>query len=163
MTAPTPRGEGTIDRRGFLRVSATAAGGLLIGVSLPGCGRDGAPGDGASGDAGPGANGAPAVRHALDGFLEIDTRGRPVIRIPVPEIGQGVRTSLAMLVAEELDVPWERVRVFQSEATDDMGPHPAAAGSQSVREHWLPFRRTGAAARDRSSSRAPCCGCRSTS
>jgi len=126
-------GRAGIDRRGFLRISIGAAGGLLVTVSFPGCGRGSATG--------------PAVSHRMDAFLEIDTRGMATIRIPVPEIGQGARTALAMLVAEELDIPWERVRVAQAEAADEMGPHPAAAGSQAVRAHWLPFRRTGAVAR----------------
>lgn len=124
-----------MDRRGFLRLSAGASGGLLIAISFPACAWDG-------GDPDPAA-----VDHRLDAFLEIDTRGRATVRIPVPEIGQGVRTSLAMLVAEELDLPWDRVRVRQSGAVDEMGPHPLAGGSQSVRAYWTPFRRTGAAAR----------------
>ncbi|MEX2470839.1 MAG: molybdopterin cofactor-binding domain-containing protein, partial [Gemmatimonadota bacterium] len=54
---------------------------------------------------------------------------------------------LAMLVAEELDVPWNRVRVEQMGAEEEMGPRPYAGGSWTVRAYWLPFRRTGAAAR----------------
>lgn len=126
-------GHAGIDRRGFLRISVGAAGGLLVTVSLSGCGS------GSARDR--------AASHRLDAFLEIDTRGFATVRIPVPEIGQGARTALAMLVAEELDIPWGRVRVVQAEAADEMGPHPAAAGSETVREHWLPFRRTGAVAR----------------
>lgn len=132
----TPRSSGRpIDRRHFLRLSAGASGGLLVVVSFPGCGWN------------DGGSGAPAVDHRLDAFLEIDTHGHATVRIPVPEIGQGVRTSLAMLVAEELDLPWERVRVRQSGAVEEMGPHPFAGGSWSVRAYWEPFRRTGAAAR----------------
>ena len=127
---PVPRG---LERRDFLRISMGAAGGLLVTVSLPGCrARAGAD---------------TVIAHRMDAFLEIDTRGVATVRIPVPEIGQGARTALAMLVADELDIPWERVRVVQAEAADEMGPHPAAAGSQAVRAHWLSFRRTGAAAR----------------
>lgn len=122
-----------IDRRDFLRISVAGAGGLLVTVSLPACSSGTAAG--------------PAAIHRMDAFLEIDSRGAAIVRIPVPEIGQGSRTALAMLVAEELDIPWDRVRVVQAEAAADMGPRPAAAGSQAVRAHWLPFRRTGAVAR----------------
>jgi isoquinoline 1-oxidoreductase subunit beta len=129
----TPR---SIARRDFIRLSAGAAGGLLVTVSLPACGERTNAAD------------APAPEwHRMDAYLEIDTGGRASVRIPVPEIGQGVRTSLAMLVAEELDVEWERVGVTQSEALEEMGPHPFAGGSWSVRAYWLPFRRVGAAAR----------------
>ena len=126
----------TIARRDFIRLSAGAAGGLLVTVSLPACSeRTNA------------ADAPPLQWHRMDAYLEIDGSGRASIRIPVPEIGQGVRTSLAMLVAEELDVPWEHVGVTQSEAVEEMGPHPFAGGSWSVRAYWLPFRRVGAAAR----------------
>jgi isoquinoline 1-oxidoreductase subunit beta len=125
-----------LPRRDFIRISAGAAGGLLVTISLPGCG--------ARGDE---PHEASSVWHRMNGFLEIDTEGRASVRIPVPEIGQGVRTSLAMLVAEELDVPWEDVEVTQSEAVEEMGPHPFAGGSWTVRAYWLPFRRVGAAAR----------------
>lgn len=69
---------GAIRRRDFIRVSAGAAGGLLLSVSLPACSgrvRD---------------EEEPADLHRMDGYLEIDTRGRATVRIPVPEIGQGV-------------------------------------------------------------------------
>jgi len=125
-------------RRDFLRISLGASGGLLVTVCLSGC-RDASEGAGGSAE--------PAVPYRLDAFLEVDTRGFATVGIPVPEIGQGVRTSLAMLVAEELDVAWERVRVEQMGAEEEMGPHPFAGGSWAVRGYWLPFRRTGAAAR----------------
>lgn len=135
MSQPTPGFGRPMDRRRFVRLSACASGGLLVAVTLPSCSRK--------------RRGAQpsASRHRMDAFLEIDTRGRATVRIPVPEIGQGVRTALAMLVAEELELPWDRIRVRQSDATDEMGPHPFAGGSQSVRAHWLPLRRTGAAGR----------------
>lgn len=127
-----------VPRRDFIRISLGAAGGLLVTASLPGC-SDGRRSDQRTLE--------PGTPHRLDTFLEVDTAGLATVRIPVPEIGQGVRTSLAMLVAEELDVSWDRVTVEQMGAEDEMGPHPFAGGSWTVRAYWLPFRRTGAAAR----------------
>jgi len=105
-----------MDRRAFLRVAAASGGGLLVAITLPGCDPGVTPGT---------TDEAPEA-HRLTAWVEIDTNGIATIRIPVPEIGQGVRTSLAMLVAEELEVPWENVRAEQADAADDLGPHPMA-------------------------------------
>lgn len=87
MTGPV------ISRREFLQASATAAGGLMIGFPLL--------------DAR--ANGATQ----LDFCIRIEPDDRIVIACPNPDMGQGVRTSLPMLVAEELEVDWDRVSVEQ--------------------------------------------------
>lgn len=123
-----------MDRRTFIRVSGTAAGGLMVAVSFPACAE-------------PRSSAPPAADHLVDVFLHLGEDGSALVRIPVPEIGQGIRTSLAMLVAEELDVPWEQVRVEQASTARDMGPRPYAGGSWSVTSHWLPLRQSGAAAR----------------
>jgi len=99
------RESGAITRRGFLIVSATAAGGLLVAgylgrrrlAGLLGVGTDD------SGEASPYA--------AL--FVRIEPDGTTVIGARCPEIGQGVKTALPMLIAEELDADWSRVRVEQ--------------------------------------------------
>lgn len=122
-------------RRDFLKISAAAGGGLLVGFTLPGC------------DLTADFAGSAPADHALDAFVSVDTDGRATVVIPVPEIGQGVRTSLAMLVAEELEVDWSDVRVTQADAGDEYGPHQRAAGSDSVRAYWDPLRTAGAAAR----------------
>lgn len=127
----TPRRD--ISRRGFVRISASAAGGLLVAFSLPACAR-------ALTDQ------TPAEAHRFNGYLTVDTDGLAMITIPVPELGQGVRTSLAMLVAEELEIPWENVRVRQAGAAESIGPHPFAGGSWSVRGYWEPLRQAGATA-----------------
>lgn len=151
-----------VDRRGFLRVGATVAGGLLIGAPL-GCrsDRDGADrrasdrgldaGDldrlGLAGARGADAGDLPAPTSRLTAFVEVAPDGSVVIWAPVPEIGQGVRTALPMLVAEELDVPWERVLVRQAPGEERYGPRQVAAGSVSVSVYWMPLRRAGAVAR----------------
>lgn len=124
-----------VTRRRFIRIGAAAGGGLLLTLRLPRL-------DGRGPEAGEEDRAA-----ELDLFVSVDTLGAATIRIPVPELGQGVRTSLAMLVAEELDVPWERVRVTQMDAAPDMGPHARAAGSYAVRANWIPLREAGATAR----------------
>jgi isoquinoline 1-oxidoreductase beta subunit len=107
---------------------------LVVVFSLPACARSL-------------LDARPTESHELNGYLAVDTSGFATVTIPVPEIGQGVRTSLAMLVAEELEVPWEHVRVRQATAAESTGPHPFAGGSWSVRGYWEPLREAGAAAR----------------
>lgn len=64
-----------------------------------------------------------------------------------PEIGQGVKTALPMIVAEELGVAWEQVEVEQAPADDAYGSM-TVGGSDSVRDYWEPLRRAGATARE---------------
>ncbi len=122
-----------VHRRSFLKVSAAATGGLFIGFSWAGCKpTEVTPESTAS--------------FPLNAFLEIDTSGQVTIMAPVPEIGQGVRTSLPMIVAEELDIEWSSVRVLQAEAGSQYGGM-TAAGSDSVFDYWEPLRQAGATAR----------------
>jgi isoquinoline 1-oxidoreductase subunit beta len=81
-------------------------------------------------------------------FIRIDSGGLVTITVARPEIGQGVRTALPMLVAEELDADWSAVRVEQALAVDSAAyGSQYAGGSQSVRVGWEPLRRAGATAR----------------
>jgi isoquinoline 1-oxidoreductase beta subunit len=128
-------------------VGAAVAGGLLVGVPIA-CGRDDA-GGAAGGLNGAGARrpDADAVFSSLNAFIEIATDDTVTIWAPVPEIGQGVRTALPMLAAEELDVPWEHVIVRQAPGAERFGPRQVAAGSFSVTSYWVPLRQAGAVAR----------------
>lgn len=83
--------QGKLDRRQLLVAGASAAGALVIGLPLPG--------------------GAASGTRQLGFFIEIRNDGRVILGSNQPEIGQGVRTALPMLVAEELDVAWEQVEV----------------------------------------------------
>jgi isoquinoline 1-oxidoreductase beta subunit len=123
-----------LPRRDFLRVSAGAAGGLLLTVSLPGADR-------AFADAP-----APAPGAAFTAFIEIAPDGTITIASKNPEIGQGVKTSLPLLVAEELDASWERVKVVQADLDPRYGDQ-FAGGSTAISENWMGMRRAGAAAR----------------
>ncbi len=121
-------------RRDFVQVSATAAGGLLVAVSVPAGLRRAF------------AAGGPPASSALGAFIEIAADGSVTIASKNPEIGQGVKTSLPMLVAEELDIPWERVRVVQAGLDARYGDQ-GAGGSTSVSENWNGLRKAGATAR----------------
>lgn len=123
-------------RREFLKVGSVAGGGLLITLTLP-----------------PMAAGAQAAASqssfAMNIYLAIALDDVVTITAPVPEIGQGVRTALPMLVAEELDIDWRQVRVVQAPGSQDYeGRNQRAAGSNSVRVYWEPMRRAGATAAD---------------
>ncbi|MDP6977018.1 MAG: molybdopterin-dependent oxidoreductase [Myxococcota bacterium] len=135
MSEPTPRIV-NLSRRGFLAGSAGAAGGLLLGCLLPASAR-------ANNEA-VGHTGSPI---ALGPWLQIDPAGQTTVWVEKAEMGQGVHTAMAMLVAEELDVPWEDVRVEPRPLTDQ--PYAVATGvSSSVRFGWQPLREAGATARE---------------
>lgn len=85
-------------RRNFLVSGLTASGSLVVGIPLPVIASSGS---------------ATSKRNRLGFFLQIEGDGRVIIGSNQPEIGQGIRTSLPMLIAEELELDWERVSVKQ--------------------------------------------------
>ncbi len=123
-----------VSRRYFLKASALAGGGLLMGFTLMKC----APG--ADGD-------EEAMDFSLNPYVRIDTDGTVTILAPNPEIGQGVKTSLPLIVAEELDVNWKTIRVEMAPLDDAYG-RQTAGGSGSVRGRFEPLRKVGAAVRE---------------
>src|SRR5690349_5118000 len=120
-----------ISRRDFVNVSFTALGGLAIGVRVERPHRQ---------------SSSPAVL-APNAFVRIEPSGIVVVTVPRPEMGQGSRTAIAMLVAEELDAAWERVRVEQGDLDEARYGEQYAGGSAVVRTSWMPLRKAGAAAR----------------
>jgi len=82
-----------------------------------------------------------------DGWLAVGRDGRVAITVGKSEMGQGVRTVLPMIAAEELGVPWAQVDLVQAEPGPDF-PHLGTGGSRSVETLWEPLRRSAAAARE---------------
>ena len=128
--------EPAIDRRTFLRVSALAGGGLLLAPVLE-------PLDRALAAAGAGATGATA----LGEFIRIAADGTVTIVAKNPEIGQGVKTMLPMLIAEELDADWASVKVEQAPSDPTRFGDQFAGGSRATPGNWDGMRRVGAAGR----------------
>ena len=126
----------TVSRRLFLRVTAAASGGVLFGAYLEPLRALGAAG--VTGD---------ANEVALNAFIRIAPDGVVTIVSKNPEIGQGVKTMLPMLIAEELDVAWEQVRIEQAPLDTEKFSDQWAGGSTATPINWEPLRRVGAAAR----------------
>jgi isoquinoline 1-oxidoreductase beta subunit len=124
-------------RRSFLKTVGLAGGGLMISFSwLSSCVSD--PKQALS---------MPKAWFDLNGFLKIGENGLVTIISPNPEIGQNVKTSMPMIVAEELDVNWEHVIVEQGALNTDIFTRQVAGGSQSIRQGWEGLRMAGATAR----------------
>lgn len=83
----------------------------------------------------------------LNGFLKISPDGSVTILSPNPEIGQNVKTSMPMIVAEELDADWQQVQVEQAPLDTTLFTRQLAGGSQSIRAGWKSLRTAGATAR----------------
>jgi isoquinoline 1-oxidoreductase beta subunit len=83
----------------------------------------------------------------FNAFIKIADNGAVTIFSPNPEIGQGVKTAMPMLIAEELDVAWKNVYVQQGILDTENYTRQLAGGSQSIRLGWEPLRQTGATAR----------------
>ncbi|MEL7124273.1 MAG: molybdopterin cofactor-binding domain-containing protein, partial [Bacteroidota bacterium] len=128
-----------IGRRSFLKTSAAASGGILIGFSwLTSCSQLENPEE--AGVA------IPNEWFDINGYIKIGDTGMVTIYSPNPEIGQNVMTSMPMIVAEELDVPWKNVVVEQGMLDEDVFDNPQfAGGSLSIKLGWDPLRMAGAA------------------
>jgi isoquinoline 1-oxidoreductase beta subunit len=120
------------DRRGFLKASVAAGGGLLLGLhEIPSALAQ-----------------TPAFPPLSPlSFIRLGTDGSVTIVARAPETGQGMRTTLPMLIAEELDVDWKQVRVEQADLDEGRYGTQSSGGSMSTPWSWDPVRRVGAAGR----------------
>jgi len=126
-------------RRAFLKVGAASGGGLLLGFSL-------LPVHAAKQPT------RDAAAFAPDAFIRIDRTGAVTLIMPQVEMGQGIYTAIAMILAEELDADFQRVSVEHAPPSDALYANPAlgfqaTGGSTSIRGFWMPMRRAGARAR----------------
>jgi isoquinoline 1-oxidoreductase beta subunit len=121
-----------------MRTSSLAGGGMLIGFNFFTACEPGAkaPEDLAS-----------LNYKDFNAFIRIADNGAVTIYSPNPEVGQGVKTAMPMIIAEELDVPWKMVHVEQGILDTENFTRQVAGGSQSIRFGWEPLRQTGATAR----------------
>jgi isoquinoline 1-oxidoreductase subunit beta len=123
-------------RRAFLRAGVAVGGGLLLDFSWPGA----VPGARANSE-------AFAPLSTLNAFVQISNDGTVTIVSKNPEIGQGIKTMLPMLIAEELDVDWNSVRIEQALSDPARYGQQFAGGSRATPMNWDPLRRVGAAGR----------------
>jgi isoquinoline 1-oxidoreductase beta subunit len=127
-----------VDRRQFLRVSAIAGGGVLLATYIE-----------------PVANasarlaGAPktAADFQPNAYIRITPDGSITIIAKNPEVGQGVRTMLPMIIADELDADWSKVKIEQAPLDTVKFQRQFAGGSTATPTNWLPMRKVGASAR----------------
>lgn len=134
-TGTTPEAVG-VSRRDFLKVTALAGGGLLLASYAEPLAAVSAL-----------AGGGGVAEPALGAYIRITADNVVTITAKNPEIGQGIKTMLPMLIAEELDVDWANVRVEQADFDPSKYQAQAAGGSTATPTNWLPLRRAGAAGR----------------
>lgn len=124
-------------RRDFFKTTATAGGGLVLGFSW------------FSSEAFQPQVVGTAAADAIDfnAFLAISPSGTVTIFSPNPEIGQGIKTAFPIIVAEELDADWEKVKVEQSPLDTKKFERQLTGGSGAIRHSWERLRKAGATAR----------------
>jgi len=130
----TNNGRSGFSRRGFLKAGAAAGGGLMLGFRLPF------------------GNSEAAAAFAPNAFIRIGTDGQIVLTMPYVEMGQGTYTSIPMLIAEELEVNLNQVRLEHAPPNEKLYANPMlgvqeTGNSNAIRGAWQPMRQAGAVAR----------------
>ncbi len=128
-----------LSRRGFLKASATVSGGFILALTLPGC--DSKP----AAKAGAGLGGQP------NAWLKIKGDNSITVLVDRSEMGQGVYTSLTQLLAEELEIPLDKIQVEAAPPGDvyinKLVGGQVTGGSTSVQDAWVKLRTAGAQTR----------------
>jgi len=119
-----------LSRREFIAAGVAAGAGLVIGFYLP-----------------HGPNTGRGEVFSPNAYLKITPEDKVIVVVPRSEMGQGVRTSLPMILAEELEADWKKIEIEQAGASTLFGDQ-TTGGSASVRTTWDPMRKAGAAARE---------------
>ena len=127
----------TTSRRAFLQAGTAAGGAILLGFHIPFAES---------------ANARARAAFAPNAFIRIDPQGAVTLIMPQAEMGQGVYTSIAMILAEELDVNWAQVSVEAAPPSDKLYGNPlfgiqVTGNSNSIRAFWTVLRNAGASAR----------------
>ncbi|HEV3018600.1 MAG TPA: molybdopterin cofactor-binding domain-containing protein [Burkholderiaceae bacterium] len=135
-TSVLPQAAALLSRRSFLVMGAAAGGGLLLGFRLPLAQ----------------AAAAQAAVFAPNAFIRIDRAGKVTLIMPQAEMGQGIYTAIAMILAEELDAPLDQVTLQAAPPSDALYGNPffhiqVTGNSNSIRAFWMPLRKAGAGAR----------------
>jgi isoquinoline 1-oxidoreductase beta subunit len=122
-----------MDRRSFLQVTAMAGGGLMIGLYAP--------------DLFAQRGGGPAPAPLPSNYITINPDNTVTLVAQNPETGQGIRTALPMLIAEELDVDWKQVTIKQADYDNTKYTAQTEGGSRAIPTHYTRMRQVGAGGR----------------
>ena len=128
----------SVSRRSFLKVTSLTGGGMMIGFSWL---ANFIPNEALA------STTAAGEWVELTGFIKISSDNKITLFCPNPEFGQNVMTSLPMLIAEELEVDWQKITIEQGDYDTPRYKRQFTGGSQSVRMSWQPLRNAGAAAK----------------
>lgn len=126
-----------ISRRSFLQSAALSGGGFMLSFTY----------FSSFASSGKTVQSGVATQYEINGFVKITSDNIIQIMSPNPEGGQGVKTSMPMIVAEELDVNWKQVQVIQADLDTKHFTRQYIGGSQAIHQGWKPLRQAGATAR----------------